>query len=307
MAQTASSALSSLVTFDVQQQALKNLRVSLVYANRDWSEQGSLMPGTDTARFAFMPDMSIAATPLTEGTTPTAVALTFTNVDVTVAQYGNLVDITDVAKVKSPLAIIAEASDRVSRNAQDTIDQITRDAIATGGTAFYEGGAANRAALASGNTMKGSDLRKLYFTMRKNKIPQDAQGHYTLILGAEQGFDLKADTTASSGIIPTLAYTTPGIVREGEIEAFEGFRIIIAQNPPTFSSTVTVTAGFAFGPVHGWGVADLQSLNVYHVAAGGDHNDPLAQHELLGWKIMFGVAVLANNRFYRLESATTAL
>jgi len=308
VAQTSSSALNSIITFDVQEAVLENLRSNLIYANRAWSAQGRLMPGTDTAKFVFIPDLSVSTTPMTEGTTPTAVALTQTSVDVSTNQYGNLVDITDVAKVKSPVALVAEASERISRNAQDVIDQVTRDNIAAGGTVFYSSvDHSTRATLDSTDTLTGALLRKLYFTMRKNKVPTTANGHYYLILGSEQGYDLKSDVTASSGPVATLQYTTPSAVIEGEVLAYEGFRILMAQNPPTFSSGVTVTAGIAFGSLPGWGVADLQSLEVRHVPPGGDHSDPLGLSEKLGWKMMFGVAALDNARYYRLESATTSL
>jgi len=70
---------------------------------------------------------------------------------------------------------------------------------------------------------------------------------------------------------------------------------------------VTVYATIAMGDIKGWGTGDLQTLQTYHVAPGGDHSDPLAQEELLGWKVDFGVAVLSNGYFYRFESAATAV
>lgn len=308
MTQTTSSVFASLVTFDVQERVLENLRTNLLYANRQWSEQGQMMKGTDVARFVFIPDLSVSTTPMTEGTTPTAVALSETHVDVSTAQYSNMVDISDVAKLKTPVDLVSEASERLARNAQQVIDQITRDTIAASGTPFYAGtGNAARADLASTDTLKGSDLRKLYFTMRKNKIPTFPDGTYLIIIGEDQGYDLKADTTTASGVVPTLQYTRPDIVMKGEVGAFEGFRILTSNEPPSFSSTTNVEAGIAFGPLKGWGVADLQSLQTFYVAPGGDHSDPAGLSTLLGWKMMFGVAALATGRYYRLESAFTAL
>jgi N4-gp56 family major capsid protein len=306
VALTDSSAISTLITFQIQARVLDNLRASLVYANRAYAEQATLSPGHDTASFVFIPDLAITTTTLTEGVAPTAVALTSSKVDVTCAQKGNLVDITDVAKVKSPVALVAEAADRVSRNAQESIDQITRDVIAAGGTAFYAGSVANRAALGAGNKVSAAELRRLRATMFKNKIPPFAGPDYLLIVTAEQGYDLRADT-ATGSFIDVNKYAKPETLLAGELGRMEGFRIIEAQNGPTFSSTVTVHAAIAMGGVRGWGVADLQTLSIHHVAPGGDHSDPLAQSEKLGWKVMFGAAVLANARYYRLESAASTL
>jgi N4-gp56 family major capsid protein len=307
VALTDSSAISSLITFEIQSRVLENLRNTLVYANRAYAEQATLTPGHDTASFVFIPDLSITTTTLTEGSAPTAVALTSSKVDVTCAQKGNLVDITDVAKVKSPVALVAEAAERVSRNAQESIDQITRDVIAAGGTAFYAGsGNAARADLADTDVLTAATLRKLRATMYKNKIMPAAGGDYLLIVTAEQGYDLRSDT-ATGSFIDVNKYSKPETLLAGELGRMEGFRVIEAQNGPTFASTATVHAAIAVGHVRGWGVADLQSLSIHHVAPGGDHSDPLAQSEKLGWKVMFGAAVLDNARYYRLESGATAL
>ena len=307
MALTDSSALSTLITFQIQTRVLDNLRAMLVYANRAYAEQATLSPGKDTASFVFIPDLAIATTSLTEGVAPTAVALTSSKVDVSCAQKGNLVDITDVAKVKSPVALIAEAADRVSRNAQESIDQITRDVIAAGGTAFYAGtGNAARADLAATDVMTAATLRKVRATMFKNKIPPFSGTDYLFIATAEQGYDLRSET-ATGSFIDVNKYAKPETLLAGELGRMEGFRVIEAQNGPTFSSTTTVHAGIAIGGVKGWGVADLQSLSIHHVAPGGDHSDPLAQSEKLGWKVMFGSAVLSNARYYRVESGATTL
>ena len=85
----------------------------------------------------------------------------------------------------------------------------------------------------------------------------------------------------------------------------DGFRIMEVVNAPTASSTVTVYLSIATGAINGWGAGDLQTLTTYHVAPGGDHTDPLAQEELLGWKVSFGVAVLNNSYYFRAETAAT--
>ena len=66
-------------------------------------------------------------------------------------------------------------------------------------------------------------------------------------------------------------------------------------------------AAIAIGAIKGWGAGELQSFRAYHVAPGGDHTDPLAQIEEVGWKVNFGCAPLNNSYYYRYESAATAL
>lgn len=90
MALTTASALSSAITFAVQKRVLENLRGTLIWADPTYAESGDFDAGHDTLTFITVPDMSVANTTLTEGTAPTAVALTITTVTVSASQYGCL-------------------------------------------------------------------------------------------------------------------------------------------------------------------------------------------------------------------------
>lgn len=308
MAQTNTTALSSILTFEVQKRVLENLRPQLMYAQRDMAEQGTFDSGTNQLKFVFVPDLAINTTALTEGgPAPTPKALSITPATVSTTQYGDLVSITDVAKVVSPIALVETASERVSRQAAASIDQIVRDVIAAGGTAFYANAVANRAALAAGDKLDSADLRRLRANMFKANISPFADGFYRIIVTAEQGYDLRNDGTTNGNWVDVNKYSQPETVLRGELGRLEGFRVMEATNGPTFASTVTVHAAIATGAQKGWGWGDLQTLSIHHVLAGGDHTDPLAQEELLGWKIMFGVGVLDSERYRRVESAASVV
>lgn len=311
--QFASSALSAAITFKVQKKVLENLRAELVFADQSYAEQGDFMPGFDTLKFVSVPDLSFSGTttPLTEGTRPDKRSMSISTVSVSTAQYGDLISITDIAKVKSPLEITAIASERLSRVAAQAIDKITRDIVAAGGTAFYateSNGDANttRAELSSTAKLKAADLRKLRATMYKNSIPTFGDGYYRLWISPEQGYDLRNDTNTGA-FIDVNKYATPETLLRGELGRMEGFRIMEVVNTATFASTTTVHAGIALGNIKGWGAGELQTLKTYYVAPGGDHQDPLGQEELIGFKVNFGCAVLSNSYYYRVESAATSL
>jgi len=307
MATTNSAVLSQVMGFALRKPALENLRAALVFGNKSWAEAGSFQPGADVIKFATVPDLSIATTPLTEGSPPTAVALSVTAVNLDSDQYGNLITITDLAKVKSPLDLTNLAGERLGRNAAESIDQLVRDVIAGGGTVMYSEAAATvRTDLdATGDEVTAAVLRKLAAKMFKAKIPRFPDNFYRIIVSPEVGYDISSETGAGS-MIDVKKYTDPSDTIQGEIGAMGGFRIIQAVNAPTFASSVTVHASIAFGRMPGWGWGDLQSLRTYYTAPGGP-GDELSQKESVGWKVAFGTAVLANARYYRLESAATAL
>jgi len=310
MADTTASAFSAAITFTVQAKVLENLRNDLLWANPAWAEQGRFDPASDLLTFLTFPDLSSTTpqTPLTEGAPPTARAISMTTVTVSTAQYGDLVNITDLAKVKAPREIVGIASERVSRTAREVMDTISRDAIFLGGTPFYQAGDTTRAGLATTDLLTHADLIKLRSTMKAANVPLPADGYYKLILSINQTYDLISETTATNSFAAISQYTdkVENIFR-GEIGTLAGFRIIESDTAPTFASTATVYAGLALGDIRGWGAGELQTLRTYHITPGGDHTDPLAQLEKVGWKVNFGVAPLNNLYYYRVESAATTL
>jgi len=218
--------------------------------------------------------------------------------------FGNLVSITDLARIKSPFDLVATARERLSRNAAVTIDQLVRDEIALAGTAFFmESGTSARANLDSDDLITAAKLRKLHAFMFMQNIPFYSDGDYLLIVSAGQAYDIKSDT-GTGNFIETRKYTDPTPILNNEIGKIAGFRVIEAQNAPTFASSVTVHAAFALGGLPGWGWGDLQSMAVHYTAPGGQ-GDELHQKESLGWKVSFGVAGLDNARYVRVESAAT--
>ncbi len=315
MTTTTSDAFQAAITFTVQSTVLKNLRNSLTYANPGLAEQGRFDEASDMLTFLKFPDLSSTTpqTPLTEGSAPTARAITMTTVTVSTAQYGDLVDITDIAKVKAPRDVVKIAAERTGRVAKEVMDTITRDIIFLGGTAFIEGALsttnAARTDLGATEYLIGTDLQRLRATMKAGNVPLFDDGYYRLYVGNSVSHDLKRDTTASSSWIEPAKYTPAAYaeVQRGEIGILHGFRIIEADTSPTFSSTTTVHASLAVGAIKGWGAGELQTFKTYHIAPGNDHSDPLAQIEEVGWKMNFGVAVLNNGYYYRVESASRVL
>jgi N4-gp56 family major capsid protein len=315
--QLAANALSGAITFKVQKKILENLRNVLLWDNDAYAERGTFLPGFDTLRFVSVPDLTVSAASsfnFTEGSRPDKKALTISTVDVSTQQYGSLMAITDIAKVKSPLEIVSIASERLSREAGEVLDVLNRDVIAAGGTAFYateSNGDANttRDGISATAKLKMNDLRLLRAKMTKANIPTFGDGFYRVHISAEQGYDLRNDTTSGSNFVEVNKYATPETILRGELGRLEGFRIMETNRlkTATNASSVSVHLGIALGDVKGWGCGDIQSLQTYHVAPGGDHTDPLGTEELMGWKVNYGCAVLNNSYYFRVESAVTSL
>lgn len=313
MAITASSAWSAAMRFTVQPKVLENLRNDVTWANPSMAEQGRFDEGSDQILFLDVPDLSIVTpqTPLTEGTAPTARAITMNVRTFGASQYGDVVGTSDIAKVKGPFDVVATITERLSESARQVLNVLHRDSIFTGGTPFYSVVSANtvRSDIATTDIMTPALLPKIYATAKKANLPALPDGSYQLFLSPGQMYDLTADTTASVAITEVSKYNETGMKFwvTGEIGKWRGIRLIETDTIPTFSSTTTVYAGLLRGRVKGWGSGDLQTFRTYHVPAGNDHSDPLAQAELWGWKIFFGVGVLDNTYYYRVETAAPTI
>jgi N4-gp56 family major capsid protein len=306
MALTDSSALSSVLEAALQSKVLEPLRAALVYANKAWAEMGTFKPGTDIIKFGAIGELSVATTPLTEGSPPTAVALSITTTSVAAAQFGNLIDVTDLAKVKSPYDLAMAGSEKLARNAAETIDQLTRDEIAASGTFFTVDPAdVLRTSIGVTDKVTAAVLTRMRAKMFQGKIPL-AGRYYYLLVSPSTGYDIRSDSGAGN-FLDVNKYTDPSGIKDGEIGTMAGFRIIEVVNAPTFASTQLVQASIAFGSLPGWGWGDLQTLTTHDVPPGGDHSDPLGQSHKMGWKCDFGVAALSNARYFRLESFATVI
>ena len=202
MAQTTASVFGAAITFALQRETLKNLRAALVFGDKSVADQGTFDSGTDTITFLNVPDLPINVTTLTEGTPPTKRALSITTVSISSAQYGDLLSITDLAKVKAPIEVVRIGAERLARQAQESLDQVSRDVIALGGTVAYHTGAAagTRVDIAAGDLMTASELRRLNTKMKKSKIPQFGDGYYRAWVHPNVAYDLKNDTTTGGFI-----------------------------------------------------------------------------------------------------------
>lgn len=308
MTVTNSAVFSAAIQFTLQKKLLANLRAELHWADSRWCESGTFAEGSDTLKFANVPDLSAATTPLTEGTNPAAQALSFSMTSVEVAQYGQVVNVTDVAKIKAPIDVVNVAEERLRRSAKVTLDQISRDAIAVGGTPVYAGvGApANRPAIASTDLLRAADLRRLFGKMQAANIPTFSDGAYLIFIHPYVAYDIKSDDD-TGGWIDVNKYSRPETLINGEIGKLEGFRVVVVNNAPTVTSTVTVYQSIAIGDLKGWGAGDLQTLTTAHVPAKPSSYDPLGLNEYMGWKCMYGVGVLDSDYYLRVESAATSL
>lgn len=300
---------SSLVQDLVQAKAEQELRAKLVHANPDAYVHGRFVKGTNQIRFARYSDLGADATPLEEGVPPTSQSMQISSDAFSAVQYGQTLSITDLAQLDSPHDLISIASDRLARQAAETMDNVVRDVLAAGTNVKYAGNAAARGDLTVSDKITGELIKKTVAGLKAANVPTFADGTYRCIIHPFQEYDLISDTTAN-GWLEANKYVDNTPLITGEIGKFAGVRFLVSSNAKAWVGAgddgSTVFNAHFFGP-DSYTVGDSQTLQAYFTAPGGDHADPLAQMAIAGWKMRFGAKLLdlAGAKYVRLETGAT--
>ena len=313
---TATSNFSALVQETVGKAAEEELRTKLVHAMPGNYLPTDFIKGTNLVRLARYADVAAQTAALTEGTAPTAQALTIASEAFSATQVGGVFEITDLAVVDSPHDLIAINAERAGRQAASTIDILVREVLAAGTSVLYVTAAA-RSAIATSNVITGAQVKKVVRNLSRLDVPTFGDGFYRAIIHSDVVYDLFTDTD-NGGWMDASKYVDNTPLLNGELGRYHRVRFMETGGTGTGTGNgakIFVDAGASnaevystifFGP-DAYTLADSQNLSSYFVPPGGDHSDPIAQKAAIGWKVRFGCMLVdeAGPRYLRLESGAT--
>lgn len=310
---TSTTDFDQTVTALVRRQILDELRGQNVHM-RD-ALPARYVPGTNSMTFVAYRDLDITTgtptpgTPpwLTEGTAPTAEALTIGYDTMVAYQAGRSVGLTDVARTQSPHDLYAVASERIAFNAVSTIDKYIADVIGAGTNVIYGGDATSTATLATGDVLTISLIKQAVATLASANVPRFSDGTYHCVIHPASVYDLMIDTT-TGGWIDGLKYTDNQPLKKGYLGSLAGVSFWESSYAYTEAEGGTSSADAYSTVIYGpdaWAFGDMQTLEVYTVR-GADKADPLNQVDKVSWKAMWGAALLDNNgaRYIRIETVS---
>lgn len=291
---------------------------------------------TKTAKWRRYNSLARASAPLAEGVTPKGKRLTYTDVNATLEQYGDLLELTDVIKDTHEDPIFQESMDLCGEQAAETVEELRIAVLKSGTNVFYANGVTARTSVNSPATR--GDFRKIYRAFKNNKAREISQ-----IIKATDKIstepvepayfcmghtDLKADLRDISGFIPVANYSDSMKALPGEVGSLEEFRIILT---PMFEPWMTAGASgttYLSGGVEvsvaaqcdvyplifvardAYGIIPLQgfeSVVPYVINPNTPtKSDPLAQLGYVAWKTYQTAAILNQNWVARLEVAATS-
>lgn len=279
--------------------------------------QGKPLPARSTKSMSFRRylALALATTPLIEGVTPTSKKLTYTDVSVTLNQYGDLVEITDVVEDTHEDPIVKETMGILGEQSAQTIETVRYNVLKAGTNKFY----ANGTARTDVNTALTATLQKKIVRALKRQnamfitsiIKSSAEFNTEAVLPCYVGLahtDLEDDIRGMTGFIDAKDYghgTTPF---EGEIGSVSNVRYILSNIFTPYAdgggaeNGMVSTSGTSADvyPViylgkNAWAGVALKgefAIKVSVINPTPSKSDPLGQRGSVSWKTMQNALIL---------------
>lgn len=273
-------------------------------------------PGA-THTFTIFQDLAVASSELSETTDVTPVALSDSQVSVTMKEYGNAVVTTAKLRATSFINVDPVAANAVGYNAGISIDTVCRDVLQAGTNVIYAtGGAADptsRVTVNSDDTLAANDVRKVVAQLRGANVPTIG-GSYVGFIHPDVSYDFRSATDAAAWRTPAN-YVNPEGIYNGEIGMFEGVRFMESSRAPLFANASDNSGSAGTIDVYGTIIMGRQALAkaVANAAGYGDQptmvygevTDVLKRFQPVGWKHFVGYGVFRQEALRRIESASS--
>lgn len=316
MAYTQQSSLS------VDQQAFDRiayfaLRSELLFdAVADVQPTNQAMPGSSVT-FTIFNDLAAATSTLTETSDVTAVAMSDSQVSVTLNEYGNAVLTTAKLRGTSFLDVDTVAANVVGYNAGISIDSVVRGVLEAGSNVNYATGGSttptSRATIQVEDVLAADDIRKVTAELRGDNVPT-FNGLYMGYIHPDVSYDLRSETGAAAWRDPHV-YVDTDMIYNGEIGAFEGVRFIETPRAPLFADAGDGAGGAGTIDAYGTLVMGRQALAKAHSITDGNGPNPsivrgpvvdtLERFQPIGWYWLGGYGRFREASLRRIESSSS--
>jgi len=180
------------------------------------------IPGSTVTLQRYV-DLAQNTTALSETVDPDAVALsTPTNVNITLAEYGNSVLVTRALELFSLADVDPAIANVIAFNLADSIDAIAMTTLRSGTNKIFGGNATTTATVDASDTIDSADLRKAVAKLRAGKAIGRKGSLYWTGIHPEVSHDLRAETGSAGWLLPNQYGSAQDRIWAGEIGTYEG-------------------------------------------------------------------------------------
>ena len=274
------------------------------------------MPGS-SVKFTIFNDLAAATSTLTEDTDVTPVVMGDSQVEVTLAEYGNAVNTTAKLRGTSFLDVDSAAANVVGYNAGISIDSVIRDVLAGGSNVVYGGGGTTtpsaRNNVKAADIIEANDVRQVVAALRKANAVS-FNGMYMGYIHPDVSYDLRRETGVASWRDPHV-YSDPANIYNGEVGAFEGVRFIETPRAKIFEDASNGSGSTGTIDVYCTHIMGRQALAKAHSIVDGNGPFPrvvrgpvvdvLSRFQPVGWYWLGGYARFREAALRRIESASS--
>ncbi len=288
---------------------------------------------SDQIKFRNYASLAKATTPISQAIVPSGSLASYSEVTFTLDQYGDYLKYSDKVSLINQDPVITELTELGGEQAQETIDELRRNAYIAGTNVRRASAAASRSAIDAG--ISNNDLQFVERAMLNNKCR-----YMTKMLDAQNGYatsptrpafcviahsDCKADIEALTGFISVERYASQTTVHPTEVGMVGNYKFFLtseakywADGGGSAGSTLKYTTASSACDVYSYLIfsehavakSDLEGHALQSIVkskdSGGPEN-PLNQYGTVGWVAWTTQGILDDNRLYRIEAGVKKL
>lgn len=275
-----------------------------------WGATGSIQGGQTSDARGYPVSSTEGVAAITEGTNPAAITWGATSYSSGPAQYGVLVQISDLLVHGSAIETVDACTMHV-RNALARLVDTALHTVCNGGTngVVYAGNKTARSDLAAGDLLTQSEMNRALKVLRSSNAagskPFDGS-YYAAVIHPYPAMDLM--TNSQTGAYQDIGrYTNVEELRKGTLGAFRGIRYLESAFQHYFNSTTEVFPTTVMGAdAFGWGYfQEPQAILV----TTPDSNNALNLYTSIGGKVTLGATrfedAIGTVRIARVESGAS--
>ena len=275
-----------------------------------WGAGASIQGGAAATAGGFPVSSTEGVAAITEGTNPTSITWGATSFSTGPAQYGILVQVSDLLVRGSAIEVVQNATREVRNSLARMVDTVIQTVVNGGANGvIYSGAKTARTSLGAGDLITQTDMTKGVTWLRSSNaagLKPFEGGYYVAAIHPTVMGDLM-NTTSSGSWSDMARYTSVEDIKKGTMGSFRGVRYLETAWQNYYQSTVPVMPTTLLGDESfGWGYFQAPQAILTSTA---DSNNPLNLFSSIGGKVTLGVTrfndSVGNMRIVRIESAFT--
>lgn len=276
-----------------------------------WGAGASIQGGAAATPPGFPVSSTEGVAAITEGTNPTAVTWGATAYSSGPAQYGILVQVSDLLVHNSAIEVVDAATMQVKNSLARLVDTVIQTVVNAGTNGvIYAGGKTSRTTLGAGDLATQQEMTRAVRNLRSSNAaglkPFEGK-YYVAVIHPFVMADLMSNTNSGSWL-DIARYSDVTSLQEGRMGDFRGVRYLESAYQNYYNSSVPVFPTTLVGDQSfGWGY--FQQPTPILVTTP-DSNNPLNLYTSIGGKVTLGVTRFEDTpgvqRIIRVESAASA-